>query len=162
MTLFNVFEKPGIVETIGLALQDAYAGVEWSPEKLNLSGEYETLYLNTVEDISDMEVVDARILPDGRFLVSIEANLDCNFDVFIYKMDFLLVQDDPRLSIIDSDWNKHYLFADIALPLRSNINLVVDTSGSDSEKPNIEALYMKPIISGDERPASTNLRRNRH
>ncbi len=149
MTYFVQWGSPEFEEAVQLAIQEAYVGVEWSSEELNLPVEYETIHLDIVEDISDIDVADARKMPDGRFLITVEASLDCNFDVFIFKPDYPLVEDDPRLFIFDPSWNKHYMRAEIALQFQSSITLVLDTS--DAEQRKIEVLYITPKIPDDER-----------
>ena len=152
MTLFRYLEKPEFEGTIGLAIQEAHIGVEWSSEELNLPEEYEDIHMETVEEISDIKVVGVRMFPDGGRLARVEAHLICNFDVFIFKQNYFLVDDDPRLSIIDRDWNKHYMRGEITLSMQSSIMLVLDKS--DSEQSKIAVLSVQPIIPDDEREAT--------
>lgn len=146
---FRHWGSPEFEESLALSIQDAYAFREWPSEELNLSGEYEDIHLDMVEEVSDINVVDVRRLPDGRRLVSITAHLVCNFDVFIYKPDYVFVEDDPRLYIINPYWNKHYMRGEITLPLQSDIMLVLDISIPEQHR--IEVLSVTPIFADDDR-----------
>ena len=149
MTSLRYLEKPEFEETIGLAIQRAHIGVEWSPEELNLPAEYEDIRLDVVEEVSDIQVVGVRLFPDGGHVVSVEGHLVCNFEVFIFKPNYFLVDDDPRLSIIDRDWSRHYMRGQIMLSAQSKIILVLDES--DSEQGKISVLSAQPIIPEEER-----------
>ena len=146
-------------EALQLAIQDTFVYREWSSEELNLPADYEDIHLDAVEEVSDMNVVDVRRLPDSRRLVRIEAHLVCNFDVFIYRPDYSLVENDPRLSIVNPYWNRRYIRGEITLRLQSVIRLILDRS--DSEQGKIEVLSVVPIIPDDERLQGTSGRRYR-
>ena len=45
-----------------------------------------------------------------NILMVIEADLDCIFDAFISKQTFFQIEDDPRLDVIDPDWNEALLY----------------------------------------------------
>lgn len=149
----QLLSEPSIQEPVSLAIQDTYAGVEWNHDDLGLSWEYETLYLDIVENITNINLVDARKLPDGKSLMAIEADIDCIFDVFIFKADFFQIEDDPRLAVIDPDWNDHYFQAEIILALHANISLVLDNS--DNGQPQFEVLSVEPILPEEERIVPT-------
>lgn len=146
--------KPNAAETMGLAIQEAYDRTEWSPEELNLPAEYEGIHLDTVEEVSGIIVVDVRRLPDDRRLVSVEARLVCNFDVFIYKRDYPFVQDDPRLSIVNPYWNSRYMRGEISLPFQSVVRLILDNLGYQQRE--MEVLSVEPIIPDNERLDATH------
>jgi len=144
-------------EALQLAIQDAYAFREWTSEELNLPAEYEDIRLDVVEEVSHVDVVDVRRLPDDRRLVRIEAHLVCNFDVFVFKPDYIFVEDDPRLSIVNPYWNKRYMRGEITLSMRGTIRLVLDNSDGNYRR--IEVLSVKPIIPDDDRLETTGRRR---
>ena len=114
-------------ESLAKSVSEHFSGVEWSSYELGLSPEFETLHLNIVEAISDLEVEYAQMMPDKRLIVALRGNLDCGFDVFIYKPDWYLIDDD-RVSIYDSDWNDHYVLAEMALQLQGELKVQVDVT----------------------------------
>ena len=146
---FKQWGGTDFVEAFKLALQDTYAFREVSAEEFNLPEEYEDIHLETVDEISDINVIDVSQFPDDKRLVSIEARLGCNLEVFIFKPNHYFVEDDPRLSIANSDWNKHYMRGELYLSLPSRVRLMLDKS--DSEKQKMAALSIEPIIPEDER-----------
>lgn len=159
MTSFRDLENPDNAETIRLSIQDAYDRIEWSPEELGLPVEYESIHLDRVEDISDIRVVDARRLPNERFLVGIESRLVCNFNVLIHKRDYPVVEDDPKLYIVNPFWTRHYMSGEIDLHFQANINLVIENL--DTLSFDIRVLSVQPVISDDDRLEMAS-RRRRH
>ena len=157
MTYFVNWNSPEIEESFGLAIADAYIGKEWHSEDLNLPAEFEDIHLDMVEEVSDIDVVDVRRLTDSMYLMSVEAHLACNFNVSIFKPDYFLFEDYPGLSVTDFDWNKRYLLATVSVSMLSDISLALDTS--DSRRRKIEILWVKPIISEDERLEASSRRR---
>ena len=146
------FEQWGgtdFVEALKLAIQDTYAFREVSAKEFNLPEEYEDIHLETVEEVSDINVVDVRLFTDDKRLVNIEARLGCNLEVFIFKPNYYFVEDDPRLYIANSDWNKHYMRGELHLSLQSDLRLMLDKS--DPERQTIAALSIEPIIPDDQR-----------
>jgi len=114
-------------EFIGLRIQEAYFGQEWNPSKLGLPYEYESPMLDEIEEVSNLVVVDSRELSPNQILVKIGAETFGDFGVFVYKPDWY-ISDDPRLNLDDFDWSDHYVRAKIAVPLRCELDLVVDVS----------------------------------
>ena len=110
-----------------------YSGVEWSSEALDVPSEYETIYLGGIDDFTVLEVKSPqRILEtEDKLLLSMDVALDCQFDVFVFKPDWYVIEDTTDLEIWDPDWNRHYLLAAAQIVLNCEIELVVDTSGSE-------------------------------
>ena len=115
-------------EAIALSFLEAYVDREWEPGQLGLSSEHETLNLSSVGDVYDLEVLEVREIAGGHLLLRGKATLECDFDVFVHKSDAFVMDD---LTIIDFDWNNHYVLAEVNLPLRCELDLVIDTSGSE-------------------------------
>lgn len=157
MTSFRDIENLDNAETIRLSIQDAYDRIEWSPEELGLPMEFESIYLDMVKDISDIRVVDARRLPRERFLVGIESRLACNFNVLIHRRDYPVVEDDPRLYIVNPFWNRHYMRGEIDLHFHASINLVI--KNLDTLRFDIRVLSVQPVIPDDDRLEVPNRRR---
>ena len=125
-------------DAIGLSVQDNYSGEEWQPEQLGLVPEYETLHLSTVEEVSNLKVVDAREVAAGEFLLKSEVTLECEFDAFVFKPDLYGMED---IRVYEYDWNKHYVLAGVtvALPCELDVNISI------SDEPDIEVLSLEPI-----------------
>ena len=117
-------------DSIALILQDACSGKEWEPPELGIPWQYESPTLDMVEGVSGLTVVDTRQLSSNQVLVKVEADVEGGFGVFVYKPDWY-ISDDPKLNVIDSDWNDHYIWAEITLSLHCNLDLVIDASNPD-------------------------------
>ena len=120
-------------DSIVLMLQDACSGKKWDHQELGIPWEYESPTLDVIESISGLTVVDIRQLPSSQILVKIEAKIHGEFEVFVYKSDWYIL-DDPRLTLIEPDWNDHYVWAEITLSLHCNLDLVIDTSNPEQQK----------------------------
>ena len=109
------------------ALHSAYVGTEWHSGDLDLPAEYETLYLDVVEDVSNIYVLDIRELSSSQLLVKIRAELACTFSVFMFKGDWYILEDD-RLEVYDTDWNDHYVLGSVTLSLECELDLDLDVT----------------------------------
>lgn len=121
-------------DSIGLMIQEACSRKQWDASELGIPWEYESPTLATVEDVSNLKVVAVRELPHEQSLIKIETHIEGEFDVFIYKLDFYVSDDDPRLRVNEFDWSDHYVLAGITLPLDCQLDLVVDTSNPDQHE----------------------------
>ena len=122
-------------DAIGVGVYETYSGVQFSSEDLGVRWEFETLGLDMVSGVSSIEVMDAREVETGKFLLQSHAELVCEFDVFVYKSDAFTIDE---LSVWDTDWNDHYVRGSITLELGCQLDLVVDVS--DPGKGNVQVL----------------------
>ena len=134
-------------DTIALSVQDSCSGEEWSHEQLDVAGEYESLYLSTVEDVSNLKIVDVREIPADQFLLRIKTTLDCAFDAFVHKSDVYILDE---ITIYDYDWNSHYVQAEVTQRLHCELDLVINAS--DPEQYNIQVLSIEPVATNDYHP----------
>ncbi len=114
-------------DSIGMTIQDALLGQEWEPRELGLPDEYESPNLESVQGVSDLTILDTRSLPSDQLLIKVRANIEAEFQTFIFKPNWYGL-DDPRLALINEDWNRHYLEAGIILLLECELDLVIDDS----------------------------------
>ena len=128
------------VERLRLAIQNTYQGIEWNQDELGQTWEYGTLYLNMVEDVSNVTIIEVRKLREGKYLVGIEADLDCVFDAIIPKSDLISIEGDPRLDVIDPDGDRHYAYAQATISFHAIVNLI--GGQSETENTAIQVLYV--------------------
>ena len=131
-------------DSIGLILQDACSGKEWEPPELGIPWEYESPTLDMVEGVSGLTVLDIRQLDSSQVLVKVEADVNGSFGVFVYKPDWY-ISDDPKLTVVDSDWNDHYVWAEITLSLHCNLDLVIDASNPEQQVVRDVSVEFRPI-----------------
>ena len=127
-----------------MLVQEACEGYEWDPSVLGIPLEYESPTLDMVEDVTDLTVVDLRELPTNQILLKIEATIDADFGVFVYKPDWY-VSDDPRLHLDEFDWNDHYVRAGITVPLHCELDLVIDVSDQEHHEVRDMSVELTPI-----------------
>ena len=133
---------------IPIQIQQYYAGNEWGSEELNVPSEYETIHLSGVEDFTVLKVrsPQRKLEQDNKLLLSMYVELNCLFDVFVYKPDWYLIEEeDTDLEVWDFDWSRHYVWAVVQLKLHCELELVVDMSGSGNSGIAVEIIDWKRV-----------------
>ena len=120
-------------DSIALILLDACSGKEWEPPELGIPWEYESPTLDMIADVSGLTVLDIRQLNSSQVLVKVEANVIAEFGVFVYKPDWY-ASENSRLTVVEFDWNDHYIWAEIPLSLHCNLDLVIDASNPEQQE----------------------------
>ena len=120
-------------ESIALILLDACSGKEWEPPELGIPWEYESPTLAMIADVSGLTVLDIRQLNSSQVLVKVEADVIAEFGAFVYKPDWY-TSEDSRLTVVEFDWNDHYVWAEIPLSLHCNLDLVIDASTPEQQE----------------------------
>ena len=151
-TYFAELETSDIVKSIGPAIENTYARVEWEPENLGLPSEYEIPILTSVDELTDLKVISSRKINASQYMVWTEAHIVCNFEVEILKAYYPFVADDPGLSVRFHDWDRHFVLADLVLSFDGEIDLLVESSDDDDFNI-VGALSVTPKIPEDERPS---------
>jgi len=123
--------KFDLKDVIGITIQDAKAGVEWDPEELYLPGEYQSPFLDMVENVSNIKIKDVRRLSSGEILARIDASVFADFDVFLTKADYILFDDDPSLTLLDYDWNEYVVRASKPVKLQGEFEVLLESDLKD-------------------------------
>ena len=131
-------------ESITRILLDACSGKEWEPPELGIPWEYESPTLAMVEDVSGLTVLDIRQLDPSQVLVKVEADVIAEFGVFVYKPDWY-TSEDSRLTVVEFDWNDHYVWAEIPLSLHCSLDLVIDASNPEQQEVRNVSVELQPI-----------------
>ena len=131
-------------ESIALILLDACSGKEWEPPELGIPWEYESPTLAMIADVSGLTVLDIRQLNSSQVLVKVEADVIAEFGVFVYKPDWY-TSEDSRLTVVEFDWNDHYVWAEIPLSLHCNLDLVIDASTPEQQEVRNVSVEFQPI-----------------
>ena len=131
-------------ESITRILLDACSGKEWEPAELGIPWEYESPTLAMIADVSGLTVIDIGQLNSSQVLVKVEAEVIAEFDVFVYKPDWY-TSEDSRLTVVEFDWNDHYVWAEIPLPLHCNLDLVIDVSNPEQQEVRNVSVEFQPI-----------------
>ena len=131
-------------ESITRILLDACSGKEWEPPELGIPWEYESPTLAMVDDVSGLTVLDIRQLDSSQVLVKVEADVIAEFGVFVYKPDWY-TSEDSRLTVVEFDWNDHYVWAEIPLSLHCSLDLVIDASNPEQQEVRNVSVEFQPI-----------------
>lgn len=102
-------------------LKDRTFDLEENP----LRPEFENPTITDVE-LMEYEVTDARVLTEESVQVDLSVKCQCYFDFYIYKADALILDEDDMPTIIDPDWNRHYMAACDARMLSLSMSLIID------------------------------------
>ena len=58
----------------------------------------------------------------------------------IHKSDFLAMEDRSQMSIIDNDWNKHYILAETPMELEISLEVIYDSTNKQIKSMDIESV----------------------
>ena len=131
-------------ESITRILLKACSGKEWEPPELGIPWEYESPTLAMISDVSGLTVSDIRQLNSSQGLVKVEADVIAEVGVFVYKPDWY-TSEDNRLTVVEFDWNDHYVRAEILLSLHCNLDLVIDASNPEKQEVWTVSVEFQPI-----------------
>ena len=68
------------------------------------------------------EFDDIEIYNDDFYIIRLTMHFDCEVQIFIFKPDLYLLDEDDMPTIVNNDWNDHYILG------YDNMNLSVDFS----------------------------------
>lgn len=61
-------------------------------------------------------------------------------DEACFKSDFLAMEDRSQMSIIDNDWNKHYILAETPMELEISLEVIYDSTNKQIKSMDIESV----------------------
>jgi len=102
--------------------------------------DFEDHSVSYVEDPEDIEIFNVFILNEKRVFIEAHVNVCVNMDVFVFKSDYYWLSEKYDLQIWDSDWNKHYMWAQMVLKLPIVLNLIFDIENQMVENFEIEVM----------------------
>jgi hypothetical protein len=98
--------------------------------------ELEEPKITYIEDPDDIIIdrVDTYSLDKNITYIDTIIQADVLVDVFIWKSDYYGVEEKLEINIIESDWNKHYMFAQVVLNLPIEISFIFNVNNEDMEE----------------------------
>lgn len=126
-------EYPGLnlQRVLSDRLFDLIAWNEVEPDEIGFPPEFENPTVSGVYDPYDIEVTDVRRLSSGEFLVETEANVECEFDFFVFKADLYAMDLEEAASVSDYDWNRHYAAASATKEVNIVVYLTFDAGSGE-------------------------------
>ncbi|MBQ3722789.1 MAG: DUF4935 domain-containing protein [Bacteroidales bacterium] len=80
-------------------------------EHFHLPGYMEDPTISSV-NTPTIEDVTVRRLTDQTVLIEVEVTVNVDLNFFVFKADYLLIDEDKAPSILDDDWNDHYMWCE--------------------------------------------------
>ena len=62
-------------------------------------------------DLKNLDSVSVHRLEDGTAIVDCEIEAEAEFEFFLFKGDYALLDENSPITILDKDWNEHYCLA---------------------------------------------------
>ncbi len=98
----------------------------FNPEDLSIPQEYENPTVSSIYEDYEYTFKEFKKLSDSEIIVSLTIEVTCELDVFIFKSDYLVLDDDTAPKIWDSDWNNHYFACSTETQIELDISLMID------------------------------------
>ncbi len=108
-------------------IDELLPGKDVDPSELDFPREYENPTIASIQDIYNIEVMDVRKLHSGEIYLIAEMDAECEFDFFIFKSDFYVMNEEKIPFIWDYNWNEHYVAASGSSQIHVMLYLTFDT-----------------------------------
>ena len=113
------------VKAIALRIQPAFLNADLDPRQIGLSWECEFTNLRSVDEISNLNVVDVREIHSNEFSLHITIDFIGTFEVFIPKNDWT-AGSGQQFQLVDPDWNDNGVLAAIRSGAQCELDLSID------------------------------------
>src|SRR5574341_149436 len=104
------------------------AGKEFDPEDVGFPCEFESPTISSIEEVYEIRDVDVRKLPSGELLISFKAEVEAEFDIFLFKAEYYGYSGDQAPFIWDNDWNDHYMAASASSRVELLVTCTIDAT----------------------------------
>jgi PIN domain len=119
-------------------------GANWDEAAVSFEPPIEITYSSFDKD----QATPQNVVEIDKHRVFIEAVLPCmvTIDGFIFKSDYYSLSDEAELSVLDDDWNDHYIWAEVHVSARTKLAITYNVSNDeidDWEVTEVEAYRAK-------------------
>jgi len=120
------------IENFRFKIESALEGYGLDENDGILPQEYENPSI-TSANYTDFDTIDdVEVYDDEYFIITLTMRLDCEIEFFIFKSDYVIMsEEDCKFSVIDNDWNKHYIAAYENVNLEVEFSIIIDKSLTD-------------------------------
>jgi hypothetical protein len=136
----NEFSKFRLDTFLDEGLPEFVATVELEPQEIGFPAKFEMPRITMIERISEISEIDVRRASSNELLITFAADVTAVFDIFLLKSDYYSEFEDS-VSVIDHDWNDHYVAAEESLDVHMRISLTFDT-----EKGSVTSAQLDEIV----------------
>lgn len=126
------YNRVDLKETIEEALYNEYVVNGAFDSGFDPDGDDISLFPSVFENpdiqdvtVKDITVTSVRKLTDQTVLVQCSVTSTASGDAYLFKADFYLFDEDNLPTIIDNDWNKHYMLVAVEVKVTSEVTLHV-------------------------------------
>lgn len=118
--------------------------MNFDTENISIGPLFESPSLSEVEEVDIIDINDVYRLSSGELLVNIQAEADCIIDVYIFKSDYYILNEDESsdIAVWDRDWNKHYIWATIERKLNLEMDLTFDEQNKEITSMEINSVHV--------------------
>ena len=130
-------------------IREEYAHRELDSSQIGLTWEFESPALQSISDFCSSDEINVVVnkLDDDQHLVKVGGNFTGEFDVFMLKANWYAYEDDPRLSLVDWDWNDHGVLVNICMVVGLEAYCIVDNDGNVRD--DFESVSIVPALPPD-------------
>ncbi len=132
-------DRSGFMYPLEENLAQKITGLELSGFDIVLE-EGENPSIGSIDEVSEIEIETISEISQTELLLSIRAQALCNINFCIHKSDFLAMEDRSQMSIIDNDWNKHYILAETPMELEISLEVIYDSTNKQIKSMDIESV----------------------
>ncbi len=120
------------IENFRFKIESALEGYGLDENDGILPQEYENPSI-TSANYTDFDTIDdVEVYDDEYFIITLTMRLDCEIEFFIFKADYVIMaEEDYKFSVIDNDWNKHYIAAYENVNLEVEFSIIIDKNLTD-------------------------------
>ncbi len=117
-------DRAGFIDPLEVALTEKLQGLDLTEYNVFVVEEGENPSVSNIDEVSETNIDQVSEVSETELLLTIRVKVLCNIDFFIFKSDYLVMEDTNQFSIIDSDWNKHYMWAETPMELEVSLEVV--------------------------------------
>ncbi len=128
----NKYNRINLKEELEKALYDEYVVKGAFDRGYDPDGDDVSLFPREFENpdiqdltVNEISVSSVRKLSDQTVLVQCEVTSTASGDAYVYKADYYLFDEDNLPTVIDDDWNKHYMLVLVSVDVKTEVTLHV-------------------------------------
>lgn len=96
--------------------------------------EFEDPSVSYIEDPAEITVEEVEAIDENTIYIAAKAIADVTFDVFIFKQDYYIIEDEYPLEVQDSDWNEDYVWVYFIANIPVNFSITYDVENKNVDE----------------------------
>lgn len=133
-------DRSGFMELYENALTKKLQGLDLTGYEVFIMEESENPSVDSVDEVSETDIEGVSEVTKTELLLTIRAQVLCNIGFYIYKSDYLIMKDTSQFSVVNSNWNEHYILAETPIELAISLEVVYDKDKKQIKSMDIEDL----------------------